>query len=251
MKAAISCRGWVLAGLAALPLVGAVPATAGPATSKAAAKPAAHASSSTTAQAVRIDIDALTNETQKGSPVPDDATLVWWIPEEFWRGSLTQDPSMTASQVEQFLKVVRPYTVVVVADGKVGPLGGITYKPEPAIRSCIKIRDTDGATYAPLAADAIAADAKNLLSVMKPVLENALGPAGKNMHFFVFPGKSKKGQPIASARTAGSFTILLADREFRWRLPLGSLMPTSACPKCSEKVSGAFKFCPWDGAKLP
>ena len=61
--------------------------------------------------------------------------------------------------------------------------------------------------------------------MMKPIFVNMLGPMGQNMHFFLFPAKDKSGNLIADAKNEGSFTVKLADRPFKWRLPLGSILP--------------------------
>ena len=52
------------------------------------------------------------------------------------------------------------------------------------------------------------------------------------------------------AKKEGFFLVELGENEFRWRLPLSSLLPLTICPTCGEELSGAYKFCPWDGTKL-
>jgi hypothetical protein len=198
-----------------------------------------------------VDINALTQETQKMSQKADEITLVWWIPEEYWQVSFARDPNMTVAQAEEFIKVLRPYTVIVVVDGKIGAFGGITYKSEATIRAGIELKDSKGTRYRPLSEDKIDANTKNFLSMMRPVFANILGPMGQNMHFFLFPSKNKEGQKIADAKKEGTFSVKVGEREFRWRLPLGSLLPPKICPICRERLSGAYKFCPWDGTKLP
>ena len=155
------------------------------------------------------------------------------------------------AQAEEFIKILRPYTVIVVVDGKIGAFGGVTYTPEAAIRDSIQIKDSKGDRYRPFSEGAFDADAKSLLSMMKPLFANMLGPMGQNMVFFLFPSNNKEGQKIADAKKEGSFSVEMGEREFRWRLPLGSLLPPKICPTCGEKLSGAYKFCPWDGTKLP
>jgi len=204
----------------------------------------------TIAQDRKIDINGLVQETQKMSDNSDEMTLIWWIPEEFWQASFDQDPSVTATQAEEFIKVLRPYLLIVVADGKVGNFGGITYKSETTIRNNIQIIDNQGTNFRPLAEDNVNADTKNFLSMMKPVFVNMLGPMGQNMHFFLFPAKNKTGQNIASAMKVGDFSVKLDEREFKWRLPLGSLLPPKVCPVDGEKMNGAWKFCPWHGVEL-
>jgi len=202
-------------------------------------------------QETKVDFNALIQETQKLSDKVDDMTMVWWIPEEYWRVSFAEDPTMTAAQTEEFLKVLRPYTLIVVVDGKMGAFGGITYKSEADLRASIQIIDNQGIRHSPLSEDKVDADTKNFLLMMKPFFANMLGPMGQNMHFFVFPAENERGQKIADAKKEGSFSAKLGKREFRWRLPLGSLLPPKMCPKCAEKCSGAWNFCPWCGTKLP
>ena len=202
------------------------------------------------AQDRKVDINALVQETQKMSQSADEMKMIWWIPEEFWRVSFEQDPNMTAAQAEQFIKVLRPYMVIVVVDGKIGAIGGVTYKPQITIQNSIQIVDREGTHYRPLSDEKIDADTKNFLSMMKPVFVNMLGPMGQNMHFFLFPSKNKKGQNIAVAKKEGTFSVKLDKREFKWRLPLGSLLPPKVCPVDGEKMSGAWKFCPWHGVEL-
>ena len=178
-------------------------------------------------------------------------TLVWWVPEEYWRVSFARNPAVTEAQTEEFVSVLRPYTVVAVVDGKIGVLGGVTFTSEADIRAGIEIRDRQGTPYPPLSEDTVDAKARNSLAMMKPILANMLGPMGENMNFLFFPAKDQKDQSIAGATEDGAFSVKLGEREFRWRLPLSSLLPPKTCPRCKEECSGAWKFCPWCGAKLP
>jgi hypothetical protein len=203
------------------------------------------------AQGHKVDLPALVQQTQKMSQSADEMTLVWWIPEEFWKASAAQNPNAGEGQAEDILKVVRPYTVVVVVDGKMGPFGAPAYRSEAEVRAALQIKDGEGTLYRPLGEDKLGGDVKNLMGMMKPVFVNMLGPMGENMHFFLFPAEGKNARKIAEAAKEGKFSVLLGEREFKWRLPLDALVPSKTCPTCGEKLSGAFKFCPWDGTKLP
>lgn len=202
------------------------------------------------AQDRKININAFVYETQKMSESANEMTMIWWVPEEFWRVSFEQDPNITAAQIEELLKVLRPYMIIVVIDGKIGAFGGVTYKPKATIQNSIQVIDSQGTHYRPLSDEKIDADTKNFLSMMKPGFVNMLGPMGQNMHFFLFPPKNKKGQDIAAAEREGAFSVKLDKREFKWRLPLGSLLPPKVCPVDGEKLNGAWKFCPWHGVEL-
>ena len=194
------------------------------------------------AQDRKVDINALVQETQKMSDRSGEMTLIWWIPEEFWRASFEQDPNMTAAQTEEFIKVLRPYMLIVAVDGNIGSFGGVTYKSETTIRGSIQVIDSQGTRYRPLNNENIDANTKNFLSMMKPVFVNMLGPIGQNMHFFLFPAKNTMGQNIAVAKSEGAFSVKLDQRVFKWRLPLGSLLPVKICPVDGEKLSVRAKL---------
>ena len=202
-------------------------------------------------QQTQVDINALIHETQKMVQKEGELSLVWWIPDDYWRVSFEQDRSMSKAQIEQFLAALRPYTLIGVVEGKIGPLGGVTYKPKAEIESKLELKDNNGMLYRPLGQDQVSADVKNFLSMMKPMLANMLGPLGQNFHFFVFPAKDKKGQMIADAKKQGFLWVKLGERKLRYRMPLGSLLPPKICPKCAEECSGAWNFCAWCGTKLP
>ncbi len=202
------------------------------------------------AQETNIDINNLVQETQKRSDNSSEMSFVWWIPEQFWQASFARSPNTTPAQVEEFLKALRPYTLIAAVDGKVGSYGSVAYKTEADIRTSIKLVDAAGNTYTPYSEDGVNPDAKGLLSVMKPMIVNLLGPIGQNMYFFLFPAISKDGNAIADARKEGGFSVKLGEKDFKWTLPLGSLIPSKTCPVCKQKFNGSYKFCPFDGTKL-
>jgi hypothetical protein len=159
-----------------------------------------------------IDLQAIAQETQKMSQTPNDLTLVWWVPEQFWQASLERDSTVTKAQVNQFLKTLRPYTMVFIVDGQMGRFGGITFTSEEAVRmarfkatncdffdcSNVTIKDAEGSSYAPLSESAVDPDTKNLLQIFKPIIVNMLGPMGQwprahDCHSYRLPGSVSIG----------------------------------------------------------
>jgi hypothetical protein len=202
------------------------------------------------AQDFKPKMEDILKDTQK--IVNDDGgmTIVWWVPLEFWQASFERNPNVTKIQAAKFLDVLRPYTVVVVMESKIGPLGGMTFKPESEIRRRLTILDGTGKSYSPLDEDSIDADARNFVTMMKPVLGSSMGSFGKNCNFYIFPARDKNGGNIVDPKSEGLFKVALDPQEYAFRLPLGSLLPPHKCPKCGENLNGAYKFCPFDGTAL-
>lgn len=197
-----------------------------------------------------IDLQAVAQETQKMSQASDEMTLVWWLPEQFWQASLAQDHTVTKAQTDQFLETLRPYIMIAVIDGRMGAFGGVTYKSEEAVRSTARLKDAQGRSYVPLNEFAVDADTKNLLQMLKPVIVNMLGPMGQNMHFILFQSKSKDGRPIADPTKKGTFKVVVAEKEFKYRLPLGSVLPPKYDPKTGERFPGNYNYNPFTGSNL-
>lgn len=195
-----------------------------------------------------LDLTAIIHETQRMSQAPDEVTLVWWLPEQFWQASLAQDPKVGKAQVEQILQTVRPYTMIAVVDGKMGAFGGLTYRSEEAVRTSILLKDDSGETYLPLSESAIDPDARNLLQIMRPLIGNILGPLGQNLHFVLFQGKP--GRAVADPEKPGSLRVLLGEKEMQYRLPLGSVLPPKYDARTRERFPGNYNFNPYTGTPL-
>jgi hypothetical protein len=200
------------------------------------------------AEAAGVDLVALAQETQKISQKTDELTLIWWIPEEFWKASFAQQKQISAEQAEEFLKVMRPYVVVAVVKGKIGLTS--TFEPEEFARANTKVIDAQGKAIAPLGDAEVDATAKGVLGLFKPMLSNMMGAMGKNMHFLVFPAKTADGRQVVDTNQKGRFSVTVANKEFKWRLPLDSVLPKQTCSKCQEECKGSWIFCPWCGTKL-
>jgi hypothetical protein len=91
---------------------------------------------------------------------------------------------------------------------------------------------------------------QTLLSNLKPVLKNAMGQLGENMNFFVFSDKKENGKRVSDPYAKGNVQLNVRNKEYKWRTPLGTLMPLKYCPKDKEDMNGSWEYCPWDGGKL-
>lgn len=203
------------------------------------------------AQDQRIDVNELVQETERASTVAGELNLVWWLPEEFWKASVAANPNVTPEQLELILKAVRPYFIVGVANGKMASMGTVTYRTEDEIRGIVQLKDDGGNLYKPLPEDKVDASVPALLGLMKPFMAKTVGALGENIHFYVFAGSKTDGARICDPLKEGACEVDVGERAFKWRLPIGSLLPKQKCPVCGEILSGAYRFCPYDGTKLP
>ena len=227
------------------------------------AEPLASQSSGGSGPPVRLAsqprIDAVVKEVMQMSMTTHGATVLVWLPTEYFEVSaatMKAEGKATAAQVEEataaFLKLFGPYTIVAVVDGK-GELGNLVYVSDAAIRATLRLVDAEGVSYAALDETAINSSTRTFLSRMRPMLAkmfSELGPFGENFHLLVFPAAGKSGRRIADPKSEGLFSIRLGDNVFKWRTPIGALLLPKRCPADGEMVNGAWKFCPWHGARL-
>ncbi len=198
----------------------------------------------------KLDVAEIARDTQRMSTEGGELSIVWWLPEEFWATSIAANTNVKPAQIQMFAKFVHPYFIVGVVSGKIVAFGPLTYRTEGEIRVLIKLKDSDGTTYTPLATDKVAASVPALVALMRPGMAKMLGPLGENMNFYVFPGSRKDGTRVCDASARGVCEVDLGEQAFKWKLPLESVLPKQKCPVCGEILSGAYKYCPYDGTTL-
>ncbi|MGK7886803.1 MAG: hypothetical protein AB4057_19525 [Crocosphaera sp.] len=198
----------------------------------------------------KINLSDLIDELVQQSPSANTLTQVWWIPNQFWQASFSQNSTMSQEEINQFLEVMRPYTLIAVVDARLGPLGGPNFTSEMIVRSRVIIQDSEGKTYRPIEESILNPDIKNLLAFIKPVLINIMGPMGENTHFLIFNSRTQDGQPIADATKEGFFIVNALGEEFKYKLPLGSVLPPKYDPETGEKFPGNYNYNPFTGSRL-
>lgn len=197
----------------------------------------------------KVAVSDLIRETQKMNDEAHKITIVWWIPTQYWRVAMEKAGS-NERQIREIEKTFEPYTLVAVVDGTIGAMAKVDYASEEQVRSTLVLKDGTDKSYQPVEDANIDADTRNMLNVLRPVIANMLGPMGQHLYFIVFPAKDADGNLIADATHEGKFAVDLGDTPYKFRLPLGSLMPPKTCPKCGETLNGSYKFCPYDGTRL-
>lgn len=194
-------------------------------------------------------LEALNQETRKqlnGSGVAD---FVWWLPTDWWRLALSGNETVPEPFLQRTEAALADYTLVLIAHGDAGP-DSLTWTDESALRADVTLLDRHGEAYPPIATELVAADARAAVEAIRPSFATLLGPAGRNFHFFFFPATTDTGTTIADPRLPGEISVRVVDQRYRWRLPLGALLPEKRCPVDGERLNGGWLFCPWHGDRL-
>jgi len=201
-------------------------------------------------QTAKEQLNAIVRDTQKAGNRAGRITLVWWMPAEFWQAALAAAGTIPATKAQEMVDTISDVNVVAVIDGKVGGFAQVDFVPQAELEKNLSASDGQGKPLLIIPESKQSTATRNLLAVMKPITSTMMGELGKNFSFFVFEGKNKDGSRRVDPAKPGSLMLRLGGEEFRWRLPLGSLLPEKICPKCNETLPGNYIFCPFDGTPL-
>ena len=180
--------------------------------------------------------------------------VVWWIPLQFWQIS-GEKRGIPAETTSQNMKALNDYTVVAIFIARVSGLGSFDFISIEEIRKNAFLRDASGNEYRSIPEPS--QDAKNLASILKPILSAAMGKAGENFDLFFFPARGKSGDLIASATQKGQFSLVLknnmtgvSESAYEFHTPLTAIAPAKFCPVGKERVHADWDYCPHHGVAL-
>jgi len=204
------------------------------------------------AEDFKIDLNTLFEQACKKSPQAGQNTFVWWFPRQWWQANLAQYPVVQKEDLPRVLKLLEANNMIfAVRSQETGEYGALIYKDKEEIRKTLRLKDAQGNIYKPLADEEVNLEVRNFLNKMRPALAERVVALGQDIYFFVFPGKNDAGEEIALAKNPGRFSVSLADEEFSWQLPLPALFPPKACPLCKRELKSDYRYCPYDGTRLP
>ncbi|VFN07089.1 MAG: hypothetical protein BECKG1743E_GA0114224_111311, partial [Candidatus Kentron sp. G] len=194
-----------------------------------------------------INMQSYFHDTQKMAQEGNSARMVQWLPKKHWEiNSGGTDPEM----LRQVVSLVDDYLIFLVIDAEAGVFGGINSKPRSEIMSNIRVVIEKGTELFPLQDEEMSSDLRNMLATIKPGLSNALGQFGEGLRIVVFKGKDSQGKRFISAEGTGRFSVILGDESFKWRLPLGSLLPPVIDQETGESFPGNYLYNPFTGNAL-
>jgi hypothetical protein len=195
-----------------------------------------------------VDLQELVRETQQTRDVENKITFVWWIPQEYWELSLASNPNMGAKEKADFLGALQAYQIVAVAYVKTSLAGFTEISPETDLLTHIHF-SSGGKQLDPVPEDKIVPGARAILAALKPLLSGMIGQLGQGMHFIVYPGQDGANR-LVDPNKPGDFQYSVFDQDFKWRLPLASLLPRKVDPKSNEDFPGNYDYNPYTGNKL-
>ena len=195
-----------------------------------------------------VDLQELVKETQQTHNVESKITFVWWIPQEYWEASLASNPNMDPKEKADFLGALEAYQVVAVAYVKTGLSGFTEISPETDLLTHLHF-SSGGKQLDPVPDDKVVPGARAILAALKPLLAGMIGQLGQGMHFIVYPGRDGANR-LVDPNKSGAFQFSVYDQDFKWRLPLASLLPRKFDPKSNEDFPGNFDYNPYTGDKL-
>lgn len=205
--------------------------------------------SMTCGQASAAGMQDIVRDTQRVATANGQITSVSWFPAQFWDESMKANPAVPQQMREQMVAAMGDYAVFAVARAKLGLAGISDPQPKAELLKNLKVQ-LNGKDIQPLDPAAVSPVAQSLLGGMKPALASNAGPLGQAMEFVVFPARAD-GKPLIDALQTGVLQVTLYDQSFKWRLPLGSVLPVRVDAKTGEEFPGNYQFNPYTGDKLP
>jgi hypothetical protein len=206
---------------------------------------------------VQVDLTALSSETQLQLSGDGQFGLAWWIPAEFWAAAAARQPA-GAGNDEPIARALAPYLVLGIIQADVSDLGGFTFFDRGRVQQGLRVTHAvpggESRTLRPVEPDD--PDVGIALGMIRPILANALGNAGQNMHFFTLVDAARADAPPVSPLAAGELRIEVAGFQGgrsgtgRIETPLNALFVPRLCPG-GRPADIRWKVCPWDGTPLP
>ena len=147
-------------------------------------------------------------------------------------------------------------SLLAVVQADITQLGAFIFysKNEVEEKMLISFADARGERLALVPMRTIDPNLEIVLSLLKPVLGNAMGNLGNNMHFYVLDDRSKNSLRLLDPYRKGLISIQLAKKNgdpitAEIETPLNSLFVPRKCPN-GKDAHVSWKFCPWSGKRL-
>lgn len=204
-------------------------------------------------ETTKIDQLELINDIQIWNKEDGRMKFTMWIPNCYWRTSLEGNPEVSEEVVTLIESLFEDYVLLCLGDIKINSRASgatITFKEKSILKNSATIIDKNNKVYLPLSENEINSKINSVLESLKPMFAQMLGQMGEGMHFFLFRVKDKDNKNIINEFQEGHFVVKHSNKEFKWVLPLPSLLQKKFCPIDNQEMKGNWNFCPFHGEKL-
>ena len=201
-------------------------------------------------ESAKVDQIELIKDLQIWNKEDGKMKFSFWIPNGYWRIALEGNPQVTEETITKIESLFQDYILVFMADIKIHTGGTMSYTDKKDLKKGVSLVDENGKTYLPLSDKETSSETLTILKGMSPMFAKMLGQMGEGMHFFLFKVKDKKNENIINEYQEGYFIVKHSNKEFKWTLPLPSLLPNKYCPIDNQEMKGSWSFCPFHGEKL-
>ncbi|REJ88960.1 MAG: hypothetical protein DWQ35_18930 [Planctomycetota bacterium] len=204
-----------------------------------------------------VDTDAFTSDTQV-TPTgagDDHVALVWWIPIEFWESIMARDKNVGVAEKQAMLGAMSGTSLLVVVQADTTQTGAFKFYGKDEIEEDLSLTYTDGDGQARQLSPVqnVNPTLATVLGIFKPILGNAMGNMGNNMHFYVLDDRGPADRLIDPYKE-GTLQIDLVKRDgtdmtAELEFPLNCLFVPRKCPN-GRDAHISWEYCPWTGKKL-
>jgi len=177
-------------------------------------------------------------------------SFTFWIPKSYWKIALRDNPQIPVETIQKITSTFEEYVFVCGLDLKMNLDGTMSFTEEANLRNSISLEDSNGTTYVPLSNDQVSIDALEMAESLKPMFKQMLGQMGAGMHFYFFKITDADSNNSIDAYKEGNFTIKHSNKQFKYVLPLTTLMPSKKCSVDNATMKGNWKYCPMHGTSL-
>ncbi|NQX81347.1 MAG: hypothetical protein HRT66_05055 [Flavobacteriaceae bacterium] len=198
----------------------------------------------------KVDLIEFIREIQIWEKDGNNMSLSFWIPTSYWKIALEDNPQIPKETLSQIESAFKDYVFVCALDLDINADGTMDYTEETELRKTILIEDNRGVVYRPLAESNISDEAKSFASAIKPMFTQMFGQIGSGIHFYFFSIRDHESENIINEKKVGEFTIKHSSRNFKYLLPLVTLLPSKKCPKDGATMKGNWNYCPIHGLEL-
>ena len=195
----------------------------------------------------KVDIGKFTTELQISMIENERNVIVYILPSEFWRASLSRNPAISKLQLEEFYKMSDNRVMVFVVDFNVGGMGNMNFRDPKQIISEVKAqsqKNGKAVSMLPVSDD----QATYMIDVMGLSFARSMGKMGEGMAVMMF--QLPDDQLLRySPYEESELIISYGDMKAKYLGPIDALYVPRVL-KDGRRAHVSWKFDPWTGESI-